>query len=75
MGKIWTLTPSYMALEQIYTQLSLVQKERNLAATKIRQVPLDDITQLFSADVLTENTDGPLSRILITGSSVDPFVC
>ncbi len=71
MGKIWTSTPTYMALEQIYTQLSLVQKERNAAATEIRQVPLNDIIQLFSAEVLTDTTDGPPSRILITGSSVD----
>ncbi len=60
-GKIWTLTPSYMALEQIYTQLSLVRKKRGIGV--INKLPLGHITQLFSE----ETTDEPCSRILITG--------
>ncbi len=63
-GKIWTLTPNYIPLEKIYTSLSLIQKERKTASVK--RVPLPDITQLFSNEIL-QGSPPDSKRILVTG--------
>ncbi len=67
-GKIWTLTPNYISLEDIYTKLSLVQKERK--TDQVKRVPLADITHLFDRKTISKTTSG-CTRILVTGNFQD----
>ncbi len=62
-GKIWTLTPSHIPLETIYTQLNLVQKERDIDLVAKEQ--LSDVSQLFDHKVMNMAA----ARILVTGTA------
>ncbi len=66
-GKIWTMTPSFIPLENIYTQLNLLQKERGIS--DVKKVPLSGISQLFQSDLINSAS----SRILVTGMSETTF--
>ncbi len=63
-GKIWTSSPNYIPLENIYTSLSLINKKRGTAS--LMKTPLSDITQLFNEEIL-QRSPSDCTRIMVTG--------